>query len=122
MILLDTHAVVWLARGHRRARTLARAPRLYLSPATILEVQFLLEAGRLRLVAGRAPASLAEDPRWVLDDPPAARWFASACEYTWTRDPFDRLLAAHAQVRGWRLATADQVLLDRLPASAVLAL
>ena len=69
-------------------------------------------------ISGRTPASLAEDPRWVLDDPPAARWFASACEYTWTRDPFDRLLAAHAQVRGWRLATADQVLLDRLSAES----
>jgi PIN domain nuclease of toxin-antitoxin system len=50
----------------------------------------------------------------VLDDPPAAAWFDRALELAWTRDPFDRLLVAHAQLRGWRLATADSDLIDRL--------
>src|SRR5262249_11209832 len=50
LILLDTNAVIWLHRGDRRAVALAgRAARLYASPATILELQFLVEAGRLRL-------------------------------------------------------------------------
>jgi PIN domain nuclease of toxin-antitoxin system len=35
--------------------------------------------------------------------------------YTYeTRDPFDRLLVAHARLRGWRLATADNQLVKRL--------
>ena len=50
LILLDTNAVIWLHRGDRRVSALAqRATRLYASPATILELQFLIEAGRLRL-------------------------------------------------------------------------
>src|SRR5262245_13209130 len=39
VILLDTNAVIWITRNHRRTRTLARTPRLYVSPATLLEVQ-----------------------------------------------------------------------------------
>ena len=117
VILLDTHAVIWIAKHHRRARPLEQFPRVYLSPASVLEIQFLAEAGRLRLVDGLSPMALADDDRWRLDEPPAAKWFGGACELSWTRDPFDRLLAAHARLRGWKLATADDLLLDRLAAS-----
>lgn len=114
MILLDTHAMIWLDQSHPRARGLIRrAQRLYLSPATLLELQFLEEAGRIRLPKGD-PQAVAVDDRWTLDDPPAAAWFAAALDLSWTRDPFDRLIAAHARLRGWRLATADQVLLEKL--------
>lgn len=122
MILLDTQAMIWLAAGHRRARPLEKYPRLYLSPATILEVQFLVEIGRLVLAGRRSAEALSNDERWQLDEPPAGRWFAAACDVGWTRDPFDRLIAAHARARGWRLATADDLILEKLPASEVIAL
>jgi len=122
VILLDTHAVIWIAQGHRRVRELARLPRLFISPATVLEIQFLTEAGRLRLAAGRSAADLATDGRWKLDEPPAGDWFAAACELAWTRDPFDRLIAAHARLRRWKLATADNILLERLAPSEVRAI
>lgn len=121
MILLDTHALVWLSAGHRRARPLQGRGRLFASPASVLEMQFLLEAGRLRLRASSLDA-FATDPRWTLDDPSAAGWFRKACDAGWTRDPFDRLLVAHARVRNWRLATADDHLLDGLGSSERFAL
>jgi PIN domain nuclease of toxin-antitoxin system len=120
VILLDTHAVIWIAQGQRRVRLLDRFPRIYLSPASVLEVEFLMEAGRLRLSKGQSLATLVNDPRWRLDEPPAGEWFSGACELSWTRDPFDRLLAAHARLRRWKLATADTLLLERLaPAEVV---
>jgi PIN domain nuclease of toxin-antitoxin system len=122
VILIDTHAAIWIAQGHRRARPLEAFARLYLSPASVLEIQFLAEAGRLRLKEGRSAVALAADDRWRLDEPPAAKWFAAACELTWTRDPFDRLLAAHARLRRWKLATADDLLLERLAPSEVVPL
>ena len=122
MILLDTHALIWMAKGHRRARPLAALPRLYLSPATILELQFLVEVGRVRFADRVSPVTLAADERWRLDEPPAAKWFAAACNIGWTRDPFDRLLAAHARLRGWKLATADEILLERMPPPELLRL
>jgi PIN domain nuclease of toxin-antitoxin system len=115
VILLDTNALIWLEQGHRRARTLAgRGKRLYISPASLLELQFLLETGRIQLRAASVSA-IVDHPFWLLDDPPAAAWFDAAIEVSWTRDPFDRLLVAHAKLRGWRLATADTALLARLP-------
>ncbi|MFN2445699.1 MAG: PIN domain-containing protein [Vicinamibacterales bacterium] len=122
MILLDTNAVIWLLQRHRRAARLQDRARLQMSPATLLELQLLLEAGKLRLHGERTTASIATDPRCVLDEPPAGPWFEQATEVSWTRDPFDRLLVAHARVRGWKLATGDSMLLERLRPSECLAL
>lgn len=114
MILLDTNALIWLEQGHRRARALVgQGKRLYISPASLLELQFLTEAGRIRLRSSGV-ADLAHHHLWLLDDPPAAAWFDEALDLSWTRDPFDRLLVAHARLRGWRLATADTALLEHL--------
>ena len=120
MILLDTNALIWLEQGHARSRVLQHIERqLYVSPATLLELQFLIEAGRIRLRSGTLER-LANDDRWLVDEPPAASWFNQAIDLSWTRDPFDRLLVAHARLRGWRFATADSALLKRLkPADRV---
>jgi PIN domain nuclease of toxin-antitoxin system len=116
VILLDTNALIWADQGDKRVRGLLKDRRhLYISPASLLELQFLSEAGRIRLDE-RDVNALADDERWMLDDPPAGAWFATAAHLGWTRDPFDRLLAAHAQFRGWQLATGDRALLDRLGA------
>ena len=118
VILLDTTALIWVDAGHPRSRALvARRDRLYVSPASILELQLLQESGKLRLRHASAEWVL-EDDRWLLDEPPAGSWFLRAAEVGWTRDPFDRLLVAHAQVRRWRLATADTRMLERLGRSA----
>ncbi len=61
VILLDTNALLWLQTGHSRARLLAKQTRrLYVSPASLLELQFLIELGRIRLrahLAARARAA-----------------------------------------------------------------
>ena len=119
MILLDTNAVIWLHHGHRRGRRLdAHLGQLYVSPANLLELQFLVEAGRIRLRRGATVRDLANDDRWAMDNPSSVDWFERALDTAWTRDPFDRLLVAHAAFRGWRLATGDGLLLDRLGSPA----
>jgi PIN domain nuclease of toxin-antitoxin system len=121
MILLDTNALIWVDQHHARARRLVRGgSRLYVSPAGLLELQLLQEAGRIRL--RRSLRAIAADDRWAVDEPAAAPWFLRAADLTWTRDPFDRLLAAHVLLRGWRLATGDTTLLDRLGADNALEL
>jgi PIN domain nuclease of toxin-antitoxin system len=114
VILLDTNALLWMLSGHRRARPLTRLPRLYISPASLLEVQMLIEIGRGRLVRGKSVSDIARDPRWVQDEPPAGDWFEVATDVSWTRDPFDRLIVAHARVRRWKLATGDSALAEHL--------
>lgn len=114
VILLDTNAVIWLDRRHRRAKGLSGAGPLFVSPATLVELQMLDELGRIRFAAGGSIRSIVEDDRWTVDDPASIDWFTLATEESWTRDPFDRLIVAHARLRGWRLATADRTILDRL--------
>lgn len=123
MILLDTNAVVWLHHGHRRGRRVERhAGQLYVSPVSLLEIQFLVELGRIRLRSGAAVGDLAADDRWAMDNPSSVDWFARALDIAWTRDPFDRLLVAHATLRGWRVATGDGDLLGRLGPAATISL
>jgi PIN domain nuclease of toxin-antitoxin system len=113
VILLDTNALIWMAAGHRRARPLTDQPApLRVSPASLLELHFLEESGRIRVDIDAVVA----DGRWTIDEPPSLPWMLRAGEERWTRDPFDRLIVAHGRLRGWRLATADDAILKRLRA------
>jgi len=123
VILLDTNALLWFQGRHKRSRPLSRwTGRLYISPANLLEIQFLLEAQRIRLRPNMKVTDLVNDPRWLLDEPPSAAWFVAALELTWTRDPFDRLLVAHSLYRGWQLATGDDEIIEQLGANKVIEL
>ena len=115
MILLDTNALIWLHGHDERAAALARGGgRLYVSPASVLELQFLNETGRLRFKRNTSLTQIVHDDRWVIDDPPSAAWFEVATGVGWTRDPFDRLLVAHARLRKWPLATSDRHVIEQL--------
>jgi PIN domain nuclease of toxin-antitoxin system len=112
--LLDTHFLLWLLLGSERLAAFPWLDRYRpwgLSPVTLLEVAFLGEAGRIEVDAPRLGERLAEDPRFLLDEVPTAALFRRAVELSFTRDPFDRLLAAHSAARQLPLITADRALL-----------
>jgi PIN domain nuclease of toxin-antitoxin system len=107
VILLDTSALIWIDQNHRRTRGLiAGTEPLAISPASLLEVRFLIEVGRLRLNRQSVEA-IARDDRWVVDGPPAIEWFEGAGEESWTDDPFDRLQARGAGNEGERRFPVD---------------
>lgn len=121
MTLLDTNAVLWLLSGHRRARPLSRRRDvLAVSPASVLELQLLTEIGKLSLSG--SVADLVSDSRLRLDPVDSLEWFEAARAFSWTRDPFDRLIVAHARLRGHHLATGDTVILSQLDEAHVIAL
>jgi PIN domain nuclease of toxin-antitoxin system len=121
VILLDTNALIWVYTGHARGQTLARASGLYISPVSLLELAFLEEAKRIRLAPGARDA-LSRDSRWTIDNPMSIDLFDAAVDLSWTRDPFDRLIVAHAWLPGWRLATGDRAILAELPERSVIGL
>lgn len=123
MILLDTNAILWLLTGHPRAGPIRDGRhRLVASPVSLLELQLLIEVGRLELAAGVDLAAHISQRGWRLDSPTSQALFEAAIAVGWTRDPFDRLLVAHAHLRRWRLATGDRMLIAGLPAEDVVAL
>lgn len=116
MIHVDTHVLVWLYAGARErfpesvADALSRATLLY-SPMVRLELAFLQEIGRITV----APAVLLEDLAGRAGLRPAEASFERvtqvAASLTWTRDPFDRLIAAHALADDLPLFSADRSML-----------
>ena len=123
MILLDTNAILFLLTKHRRAAALAKFEgQLRVSPLSLIELQMLVEVGRLRWTQSDPRVAFGDDPRWKLDDPHLGAIAQHSMDLSWTRDPFDRLLVAHAKHRRFRFATSDTRILENLPARDVLEL
>ena len=110
-ILLDTHFVVWIVTRADRLKAFPWIEKYCpwgVSPVTLLEIQFLAEIGRIDFRSQQFTDTLAEDPRFVIDEIPLVPLIRRAMELTWTRDPFDRLIAAHSSVRRIPLCTTDR--------------
>lgn len=114
-ILLDTHFLIWILTGAER---IGEYPWLDdqrpwgISPVSLLELQYLSEIGRIELDAAGLVEALQLDGRFVLDEPPLVPLIQRALPLAWTRDPFDRLLAAHSAARRIPLCTVDRLLLE----------
>jgi PIN domain nuclease of toxin-antitoxin system len=99
---LDTHVVVWLAENRTEklsapALDAINEHQLLISPAVLIELNFLQQIGRIL----RAPNDIAKQLRTQLDVQICNHSFADLAETalyeSWTRDPFDLLIVAHAK-------------------------
>ena len=119
MILLDTHVLVWLYEDPRRlipapVRQWLEEESLALSPFVRLELEYLSEVGKLSVPPQTIVDELAPKLELVLTDPPTALICQAALGLSWTRDPFDRLLSAHALATGTPLVTKDRTIREHL--------
>ena len=114
-MLLDTHAVVFLHSGEidlfsETGRYFLETEDLWINPMVRLELQYLYEIGRISVCAEEILRDLRSDIGLrVLD----RRWddvCIKALDFSWTPDPFDRLITAHAVVEGQRLLTKDRLI------------
>lgn len=115
MTYLDTHAVVWMHKAQLdwlspTARRAAEMDDLFLSPMAILELQMLFEKKRVRYQAERFVNDLIVTLGLQVCNLPFETIARQALEETWTRDPFDRLIVAHARANDAPLLTADRVI------------
>jgi PIN domain nuclease of toxin-antitoxin system len=116
--LLDTHFLIWLVLGSRRLsefRWLERYLPWGVSPVSLLEVQYLSEVGRLEVRNPEFTEEVLGDERFIVDEVPLLSLTRHALELSWTRDPFDRLLAAHSSARRVPLCTTDRAIRDHHP-------
>jgi PIN domain nuclease of toxin-antitoxin system len=120
VILLDTHAAIWLGDSDaslgEQSRTTALAARnenrLAISPISFWEIALLAVKNRLALRA--SPAALRMDllSTGVIELPLTGEIAVLAAELNLHGDPADRFIAATAIVHEATLMTADKRLLN----------
>ena len=111
--ILDTHFLIWIVTGSHRIEEhpwLERYRPWGVSPVSFLEIKFLDEIGRLELQPQGFVDRVGGDPRFVVDEAPLVALVRHAMPLEWTRDPFDRLLAAHSASRRVPLCSVDQTI------------
>ena len=110
---LDTCVVVWLFGGetHKLSRAaidgIREEQEILVSPAVVLELQLLHEIKRARTSAMKVIARLSADVGLAICRLPFASVVEHAIDLAWTRDPFDRLIGAHARANDATLVTKD---------------
>ncbi len=117
MIYLDTHVVVWLFVGRTdllpaQAKETINDEELFISPMVALELQYLFEIGRTAYPANIVVETMSRNVGLRLCDMPFDDVIAEAVNQSWTRDPFDRIIVSHAELRGAPLLTRDQTIRD----------
>lgn len=115
MTMLDTHVAAALYEGRSgglgaAARRALDRGRVAVSPAVVLELELLHEIGRLRNGGAHVADYLARE----LDIQVAGDRFADvareALALAFTRDPFDRLIVAHAALLKAPLVSLDDTI------------
>jgi PIN domain nuclease of toxin-antitoxin system len=120
LIYLDTHVVAWLFAGKKDplppgARARIEENDLLISPAAVLELQYLYEIERVAEPAQVVLDALGPEIGLRVCDLPFPRIAEAALGLGWTRDPFDRLIVAQSMVRGASLLTKDRAIHDHYP-------
>ena len=110
---LDTHVVVWLydALTERLSQAAAEAIEdndLVISRMVELELQFLHEIGRVRVKPVEIIRHLSTRIGLQLSDVELERIVRAAAGMDWTRDVFDRLIAAESAAMDVPLITKDR--------------
>ncbi len=97
-----------------KARALIDERTLAFSPVAVLELRYLHEVQRARDPVPVMLAALGQEIGMEVTDVSAAELGQAAMDLSWTRDPFDRLISAHAIVANAPLVTADETIREHL--------
>lgn len=118
---MDTHVVVWLCEANLAKLSPAALDAinendLLISPTVLIELNFLLQIKRII----RNPLDLAKQLRTQLGVQVCDHSFPDLAETalfeSWTRDPFDLLIVAHAKANNYSmLITQDEKIRQNYP-------
>lgn len=121
VIYLDTHVVAWLyASADERfpegvVTVLEKTVDLRISPMVRLELQYLYEIGRVTEPATEVLDVIESALALSICHAPFPAIVKAAEGYSWTRDPFDRLITASASLFDAPLVTKDETIHRHYP-------
>lgn len=120
MIYLDTHVVVWLYAGlvdkfSQPIKKLINEGELYICPVVRLELGYLYKIQRITDDADAIVSDLSRRMGLKVSDKDFNTIVSGAMTFSWTRDPFDRLIVANAGLNDDILISKDQNILGNYP-------
>jgi PIN domain nuclease of toxin-antitoxin system len=118
---LDTQIAAWLGKGQtasltKEAKRMVEKADILISPMVVLELEYLYEVGRIKRPALDVVLKLEHELRLRVCDLNLQTIARSAIGEKWTRDPFDRMIVAHAKANGFAtLILADEQVAAHYP-------
>ena len=111
---LDTQVLLWLVEGNtkplsRDAKRMVEESDLLVSPMATFEFDLLYEIKRVKMPWSDVKTEIEYELGLRVCDLPLSRIVDAARNEGWTRDPFDRIIVAHAKANGLAyLISADE--------------
>jgi PIN domain nuclease of toxin-antitoxin system len=115
MIFCDTNVIIYLFSGYdafpKRAVAAIEQNDCFISPMVHLELQYLYEVKRTKHKPEMILNALYKEIGVSVHNHYFHPIVLEAIHAPWTRDPFDRLITAHAKAMDSVLLTTDQTIL-----------
>ena len=113
MIFLDTHLLIWLYEAEldllsNTAKKLIENYNIIISPIVRLELEYLFEIKRLKVGSDKIISYLWKQIGLQISQDPFNTVIDRSLKEKWTRDPFDRVITAHARLNKAKLLTKDR--------------
>jgi len=113
LVYCDTHVIVWLyakalSSFPRPALRLLEHGQLLISPAVLLELEYLYEIGKIKIGAEKIFIELEKTIDLKVCDQHFIKVIQESLTQSWTRDPFDRIIVAQAALSKSALITKDE--------------
>jgi PIN domain nuclease of toxin-antitoxin system len=121
IVYVDTQVAVWLAEANlvkisRQAISLMNIGDVRVSPMAVIELQYLYEIRRIIVSPSEILMKLGVEIGLTVCDHPFPIIAEIALGENWTRDPFDRIIVAHAKANGVApLLTSDEMIRNNYP-------
>lgn len=118
---LDTQVAIWLAEANtqklsRKALSCVDRAEIRISPMVVLELEYLYEIQRTILAPQQIVYKLGAELGAQICDYPFPVIVEIAVGETWMRDPFDRVIVAHAKANGGAgLISKDELIAKHYP-------
>ncbi len=120
---IDTQVAIWLneanlAKLSKKALSLLQTADVRISPMAVVELEYLYEIGRVVVKPQEILVKLGAEIGLTVCDHPFPAIAEMALRESWTRDPFDRIIVAHARSNGAApLVTKDELIRKNYPSA-----
>ena len=109
---LDTHIVVWLYEKRldllsEKAKKYIEENDLFISPIVEMEIEYLFEIGKIKDNSETIVNHLEKYMDLRVDEGDFREIVKISINEKWTRDPFDRIIVAHAKLKDLTLISKD---------------